>query len=280
MKLSCASASFPLLSFEKSLKQVALLDIGYADISAHVAGNHLQPELIEHNPSIVADRVRRAAEAAAVRISDLFPSFGRGFGDRPANTPDPQERAANRKRFAAFAEFCRQVGCPGMTILPGVIYPQLGPDGSFDSAVQGLRELVEIGGAAGLRVSIEAHLESVVEEPERALQLVQAVPGLQFTLDYTHFVAAGVAPERVHPLIQYTGHLHARQGAPGMLQATHDAGTIDYAGIVRRLAAAGYDGFLSIEYTWQEWRGCNRLDVLSESLILRDQLRSYLANQN
>ena len=62
-----------------------------------------------------------------------------------------------------------------------------------------------------------------------------------------------------------------------MLQAPHDQGTIDYADIVRRLSQAGYAGRLCVEYTWQEWRGCNRLDVVSESIILRDQLRSYIA---
>jgi sugar phosphate isomerase/epimerase len=167
------------------------------------------------------------------------------------------------------------VGCPGITLLPGVIWEELGPDASFDLAAQALGELVDLGRSAGLRVSIEPHLESVVEEPERALRLVEAVPGLQFTLDYTHFVAAGIPPERVHPLVPYAGHVHARQGAPGMLQASHNEGTIDYADIIRRLAAAGYGGFLSVEYTWQEWRGCNRLDVLSESVLLRDSLRDY-----
>src|SRR5436853_516784 len=93
------------------------------------------------------------------------------------------------------------------------------------------------------------------------MRRVRAVPGLQLTLDYTHFIAAGIAPERVHPLIPYAGHFHARQGAPGMLQAPHDQGTIDYADIVRRLSQAGYAGRLCVEYTWQEWRGCKRLDV-------------------
>src|SRR5438876_10500924 len=129
-----------------------------------------------------------------------------------------------------------------------------------------LTDRVEMGRSAGLRVSIEPHLESVVEQPERALELVRAVPGLQLTLDYTHFIAAGIAPERVHPLIPYAGHFHARQGAPGMLQAPHDQGTIDYADIVRRLSQAGYAGRLCVEYTWQEWRGGQRPGVVLEGV--------------
>ncbi len=72
------------------------------------------------------------------------------------------------------------------------------------------------------------------------------------------------------------GHFHARQGALGLLQAPDGEGTIDFADIVRRLREAGYDGYLCVEYTWQDWRGCNRLDVLSESVILRDRLRPLL----
>jgi sugar phosphate isomerase/epimerase len=164
-----------------------------------------------------------------------------------------------------------------MTLLPGVIWDELGAERSFELAREALTELVADGRDAGLRVSIEAHLESVVEEPERAVALVEAVPGLQFTLDYTHFIAANMPPERIHPMIPHTGHFHARQGAPGQLQSLDGEGTIDFADIVGRLRASGYDSYLCVEYTWQEWRDCNRLDVLSESVILRDKLRGYVA---
>jgi len=277
MELTCTSFSFPLLSFERSLRQIALLDIPNVDLGAHAAGRHLRPDRIEADPRREAEAVRTAADAAGVGIADLFPTFGHGFRDRAANSPDRATRDANRRRFRAFVQFCQQAACPGITLLPGVIWDELGPEQSLTLAREALTDLVEMGRSAGLRVSIEPHLESVVEQPERALELVRAVPGLQLTLDYTHFIAAGIAPERVHPLIPYAGHFHARQGAPGMLQAPHDQGTIDYADIVRRLSQAGYAGRLCVEYLWQEWRGCNRLDVVSESIILRDQLRSYIA---
>jgi sugar phosphate isomerase/epimerase len=218
--------------------------------------------------------VRRAAEIAGIGVADLFPTFGVGFRDRPVNTPDPAMRAANRTRFRAFVEFARLVGASGITLLPGVVFEELGPERSFELSCEALTELVEIGRGAGLRVSVEAHLESVVELPERALALVQAVPGLQFTLDYSHFIAGGVPAERVHPLIPYAGHFHARQAAPGHLQRAHDQGVIDFGDILRRLADAGYDGYLCVEYTWQEWRGCNTEDVVSETILLRDQLRT------
>lgn len=277
MDLTCTSFSFPLLPFEASLKQIALLEIPNVDLGAHADGRHLHPESIEADPRGEAERVRRAAGEAGIGIADLFPTFGVGFRDRPVNTPDPAVRAANRRRFEAFVEFCRAAGSPGITLLPGVVHAEAGEERSFELSVEALTELVEVGRGAGLRVSVEPHLESVVEQPERALALARAVPGLQFTLDYSHFVANGIPPERVHPLIPHAGHFHARQAAPGRLQTAQDEGVLDFEEIVRRLHEAGYGGFLCVEYTWQEWRGCNTQDVVSESILLRDRLRSYLS---
>lgn len=277
MRLTCTSFSFPLLPFETSLKQIQLLGIPHVDLGAHADGSHLHPDRIEADPLREADRVRRAAEVAGIGIADLFPTFGRGFRERPVNTPDPAVRDANRIRFRAFVEFARLVGSPGITLLPGVNFPELGADRSFDLSRIALAELVAIGGDAGLRVSIEAHLESVVELPERALELVQAVPGLQLTLDYSHFIAAGIPVERVHPLIPHAGHFHARQAAPGHLQRPAGAGILDFGDILARLTASGYAGYYCVEYTWQEWRGCNTEDVLSETILLRDELRAVQA---
>ena len=278
MRLTCTSFSFPLLPFETSLRQIRLLDIPNVDLGAHADGNHLHPDRIEADPLGEADRVRRATEVAGIGVADLFPTFGLGFRERPVNTPDAALRAANRARFQAFVEFARLVGASGITLLPGVVFDDLGPEMSFDLSRQALSELVEIGRGAGLRVSVEAHLESVVELPERALALVQAVPGLQLTLDYSHFIAGGIAAERVHPLIPYAGHFHARQAAPGHLQRPHGAGVLDFRDILGRLAAVGYDGYFCVEYTWQEWRGCNTEDVVSETILMRDELRAIQAD--
>jgi sugar phosphate isomerase/epimerase len=273
MELTCTSFSFPLLPFETSLRQIALLEIRYVDLGAHADGPHLQPGRIEDNPLREADLVTRAVDAAGLGIADLFPTFGQGFRDRPVNTPDPAVRSSNRRRFEAFVEFCRRAECPGITLLPGVVWPDLGQERSFELSRDALTELVAIARDAGLRVSVEAHLESVVEQPEQALALVEAVPGLQLTLDYSHFIAGGIPAERIHPLLPHAGHFHARQAAPGHLQRPRREGTIDFPDIVRRLRAAGYPGFLCVEYTWQEWRGCNTEDVVSETVLLRDELR-------
>lgn len=275
-ELTCTSFSFPLLSFERSLQVIRLLEIPRYDVGAHLGGPHIQPDEVEVDAQGVADRIRRAADAAELTASDFFPTFGHGFRDRPVNAPDAGTRARNQTRFRAIVECASAVGSRGITLLPGVIWEELGPGGSFDLSTRTLRELVPIAADAGLRLSVEPHLESIAESPELAARLVEEVPGLRLTLDYSHFVAGGHAPEDVHPLVHHAGHFHARQAAPGRLQASQRDGTLDFGDIVPRLIAAGFDGDLCVEYTWQDWRDCFLQDVVSESVLLRDQLRGLL----
>ena len=279
MELTCTSFSFPLLSFEDACKVIALLHIPAVDLGAHAGGGHLEPDVIESQTEAVIERVRRATGESGLQPADLFPTFGHGFRDRPVNAPDPTARAANEGRFRAFVALARAVGCAGITLLPGVPWEELGPERSFDLSAEVLRGYVAIAADAGLRLSVEPHLESIAEAPERARDLVERVPGLKLTLDYSHFLAQGLPPERVHPLAAHAGHFHARQARPGALQSPAHEGTLDFGDIVGRLKAAGYDGYLCVEYTWQEWRGCNNVDVVAETILLRDQLRRYLAEQ-
>ena len=278
MELTCTSFSFPMLSFADAAKVIALIGLPYLDVGAHEGGCHIQPSQVEANPRAATEMIRRAVDEAGLGVSDFFPTFGNGFRDRPVNALDPAVREANRRRFRAIVEVASGIGAKGITLLPGVIWEEVGPDRSFELSIEELRRLVPIAHDAGLRLSVECHLESVAEPPTRALELIQAVPGLTLTLDYSHFIANGYTPEDVHPLIPHAGHFHARQARDGFLQASHRDGTLDFRDIVGRLIRSGYAGDLCLEYTWQEWRGANNVDVLSETILLRDLLREVIGN--
>jgi hypothetical protein len=53
-------------------------------------------------------------------------------------------------------------------------------------------------------------------------------------------------------------------------------GTLDIGDIVRRLRSANYDGYIAIEYTWQDWEGCKNVDTLAETVLMRDLLQMSL----
>jgi sugar phosphate isomerase/epimerase len=121
---------------------------------------------------------------------------------------------------------------------------------------------------------VEAHVGSVAPSPREALRLVQQVPGLTLTLDYTHFTRRGVPDSAIEPLVPFASHFHARGARKGRLQAPLKHNTIDYARILRAMKASGYRGFVGLEYVWIDWEHCNEVDNLSETVLLRDFFRS------
>jgi hypothetical protein len=80
----------------------------------------------------------------------------------------------------------------------------------------------------------------------------------------------------LYPLFARSGHLHFRQARPGRVQAGAAEGVLDPVDIARRLLASNYSGYMTIEYTWQDWEGCKNVDVISESLLVRDLVRRLL----
>jgi sugar phosphate isomerase/epimerase len=136
---------------------------------------------------------------------------------------------------------------------------------------------VEQATARALTFSVEAHVGSLAPRPAAALRLVQDVPGLTLTLDYTHFTRAGLPDSAVEPLVEHATHFHARGACKGRLQSSFGRNTIDYARILRRMRSSGYRGYVGVEYVWIDWEHCNEVDNLSETIQLRDLLRAELA---
>jgi sugar phosphate isomerase/epimerase len=102
------------------------------------------------------------------------------------------------------------------------------------------------------------------------------VKGLTLTLDYGHFIMTGESSVDVHALLPFASHMHVRGGALDRLQTSVDENTIDFPGMLAGLRQFGYEGFLALEYVWIDWKGCNRTDNVSETVLLRRALKSTL----
>ncbi|MGH9663481.1 MAG: sugar phosphate isomerase/epimerase family protein, partial [Bryobacteraceae bacterium] len=179
-----------------------------------------------------------------------------------------------RDVFNRAVEFAAAIGCGHITGLPGVFHPDVDRTRDFDLAAEEAAWRVETARRGGLVYSVEPHMGSICPTPEAASRLLDRAAGLTLTLDYGHFIAAGIANADVHRLVPYTSHVHVRGGCPGKLQAAVEDNTIDFAGLVERLKIAQYSGFLCLEYVWIDWQGCNRTDNISETLLLRRALES------
>lgn len=277
IQLSCGDHSFPLLAHEQAVAAVALLGVEAIDLGLLGGGPHLRPERVREDPRGWAETVRARIDAAGLRPADVFLIPDGDFARLAPNSPNAGVRAEARALFADVLEFAARLGTPGVTTLPGVAWPGEPQGDSLARAAEELAWRAERAAAAGLRLSVEAHLGSVCPTPELALELLAAAPGVELTLDYTHFTAQGIAQERVDPLIAHARHVHVRGGRRDRVQCALHESEIDHGAIAERLVAAGYDGCLALEYIWAEWEHMNDCDVVSESVRLRDLLRERLA---
>lgn len=278
MPLSCGDHSFRMLEHEQALRLVKLLGIDRLDLALMGGASPVQPEQVRADIPGWAETLGARVAAAGLEFADLFVIPG-DFRTLAANHPDADERARSRALFEDMLELASRLEIPGMTMLPGVVWDEDDADGDLARSAEELQWRAERARARGVRFSVEAHMESVAQTPERALELLSQAPDLELTIDYTHFVAQGFEPEAVHPLIARSRHMHARGGRPGRGQCGLRDSSIDYRDIVRRLQEAGYDGHIAIEYVWIPWVGMNECDNVSETVLLRDALRAWMAGR-
>jgi sugar phosphate isomerase/epimerase len=271
MRLSCRDNCFPVLSHDAALAVIADLDIDGVDVSISNRHDQLVPKHVLADPAAVAARVARTTSRLGLEVADVFVLTGYGPDTLSVNARTEDERAAARRQFDAFVAFAVELGAPGITVCPGETWDD-DPKAGLDVAGAELAWRADRAAAVGLALSFEPHAQSNVRTPEAVLDLLARAPGVTITLDYSHFVARGVAEADVDCLIPHARHVQARQAAPGHLQATAKTGTIDFARIVGALGRSGYAGWFGLEYTWNDW--IDEVDTLAQTALLRDLVRA------
>ncbi|MSP13050.1 MAG: sugar phosphate isomerase/epimerase [Chloroflexi bacterium] len=279
MRLTVATYSFEALPLEGTLAIARSMGFKGVDIAGfHQRGRcSYEPDEAGAHPQETAAALKPLLEQYGLEPVDFFPQFGASPAERSLNDPDPEVRRQNLATFRGLVRFCQLAGIPGMTVLPGVDHTSRSLEANLDASAAALRQFVDIAGEGGLGLCFEPHMGSVTDTPELALALVERVPGLKVTLDYSHFLLQYIPVERVHALIPFTGHFHIRPARPGKLQTRHIDGTLDWPDIIRRLQAAGYQGCMSVEYVYAEWYDMTNLDTLTETVVTKEALEPYIS---
>jgi len=255
--------------------------LGFEGIDIGLMGNrsHVRPEVVREDIAGEAGRVAERVAGRGLAVADVFLIPWTDYRVMAPNHPDDGERERGRALFREMLEFTQRVGAPGITILPGMEFDGHDHGDSLERAVRELGERVVIAADAGLELSIEPHVGSVVENPAAALDLLQRAPGLKVSLDHTHFIRQDIPQEELDTLLPYTRHYHARCARPERIQARMVENTIDFERVVEQLRGQAYGGYLAVEYVWTDWEHCNECDNLSETILLRDRLRSALRGE-
>jgi sugar phosphate isomerase/epimerase len=273
MKLACADFTFPLLSHERALALIRLLDIEGVDLGLFGNRSHVRPEMVRGDIPMWSGILKERIAGAGLELADFFVQPWTDFTVMAVNHPDPKQQDDATSFFRDMLELARRLEAPGMTMLPGVRFGDETETEAIRRAAEALKWRVDAAAKHNVALSVEGHLGSCVDTPEKLATLIELTPGLKLTLDYTHFVSAGFSDSDVEPLLPHARHFHCRGAAPGQLQATFDENTIDYRRVLAKLRENGYPGYFGIEYTWSDWQNCNRTDNVSETIRFRDLAR-------
>ena len=269
MKLSCTSWSFPACTLDEAAGIARALGVGALDVGIDYRAALDRRALLE-TPAEVARQVR----SLGLSIPCFYYRFGDSLAQR--NIAASQNHQQNLADFRQIMTFCQSAEIPTVFILPGIVNPGQSTAQAIDQAVRALGDFLPLAEAAGVCLTIEAHVQSCFESPALVLELLNQVPGLRLTLDYSHFICLGYRQEEIDPLAPFAAHVHLRQARPGVLQAKLDQGTINFPALFSTLREVGYDGWLALENVHQAYMNTLYDDVLTETVRLRDLARAYL----
>jgi len=197
------------------------------------------------------------ADGEAARISKIMSDAGMGVSElfvcdfgMAINHPDSKERERSRDLFAKMSKIAGKAGFESIMMLPGNVHEDLGQthEQAFQTSVEEYKWMVAEAEKNGLLLNFEPCIMSIALEPENAIRLVEAVPGLGFTLDYAHQVQIGLGHDEIEAMHPYTRHVHAKQSAQGQFEARPDEGVVDFNRMMRKLKADSYDGVVTIEF--------------------------------
>jgi sugar phosphate isomerase/epimerase len=271
MNLSLTSWSFPRCTLEEAAGIARALGFEALDAGAY-PGGHLNREAILKGDTSEIERVK----SLGLHISNVYYTFAAGFTERALNTPDAKVRRKNREDFKRVIEFCTAVDCPSVMLLPGIQHPGMSKADAIQRCIEASRELLAVSLPAGVDIAIEPHVMGLLESPRDTLTVVEAVPELELALDYAHFATLGFTQAEIDPLCAFAAHVHLRQAKPGFLQTRLEHGTLNFPAMIDALRQANYDGYLAIEYVHQDYLQTDNVDVISETVKLRELLRNWL----
>lgn len=230
MRLAASTLTFSRLPLAAALDGLVGLGCTAVELAAHEGWAHVAPS------ALVADPAAPQETVAAVARSGL------GVVALNAGTRAADATVACR-RVEALADLAAALGASVLTLPAG--------QGTTAAAAERFAPLLAAAQARGVTLAVETHIGALTEDPQAALALCQALPGLRLTLDPSHYwsgPAQGRGWEAIVPLV---AHVHLRDaGRAGwdQIQMAPGQGDVDWDAVLTALRQAGYAGALAAEY--------------------------------
>jgi sugar phosphate isomerase/epimerase len=189
-------------------------------------------------------RVKTTLDGAGLGVSSIGSPIG-----KIAITED---NARHLERMRHAADVARLFGAPYIRMFSYFMPAGVDPDGYRDEVITRIGDLAAIAEDAGVTLIHENEKEIFGDIPRRCLDIVEAVdsPALALTWDNANFVQCGVRPfTEAYPLLApHVAYLQVKDAlaADGTVVPAGE-GDGEFRQTMRAFAAAGFDGFVSLE---------------------------------
>jgi sugar phosphate isomerase/epimerase len=153
---------------------------------------------------------------------------------------------------------------------------ELGYEGSFENAAGVHKKMVETAADHGLAYQVEPSRTSLLNTPPKALRMIEAAPGLRYTLDFLHYHMNSVPLNESLALVQYAGHMHARQAAAGKGKCDYIQGEIDYDAIVKELRRLDWPGSIAMEFWNNAEQDAEGINPVEQNIRMKYELKCLI----
>lgn len=156
-----------------------------------------------------------------------------------------------------YVSWSLQLGKPLVRVFTG---PGVGAENAtaeqWDEAFKGLRRVCDMAAEHGIRLALECHAGSLMEDSPSALRLLEGVgrPNLGVNLQLPLKSGREPIDVSVEQLGHVTWHMHAHNYT-ALIDGTMlplGEGVLNYRDILTRLMGKGFDGYVSIEHANHE----------------------------
>lgn len=260
----------PCFSREQAIDLVA--DAGYDAIEIGCAAPIAWPYYLQQQD---LDATWQHLQRRGLQVSSLVPPPGGGPGLNPAS-PDPAERRATVDLYAQMIRLARAWRAPLLIFVPGWLVGRTPFSSGWQYALDVLGRVADEARVFGIRIVIEpvSANTNLVDTPDLALKMAHEVQldnvGVMFDT-YAALYRHEAPEDYVERLEDRLWHIHLADEE----RRAPNAGRVNYAALLDRLAAVGFDGYLTMEIGLTD-RGISPRGIADEALEYLKRIESKL----
>ncbi|HET6424221.1 MAG TPA: sugar phosphate isomerase/epimerase [Planctomycetaceae bacterium] len=247
MYVTASTHCFGDLSFADAINAIHDLEYDKVELWMDEASTHLKPSELAANPDRFIQQYRDLTRMTPVAMHI--------------------EHDPGREVFEGVCRLAKLMRITQITLPAG----QLGTP--FNEEIDRLRSRLATANAAGMRLSLKTKTGYLTEDPQTAVELCQAVPGLGITLDASYYISGKYANQSFSQVYPYVYHVHLRDTSKTAVQVPVGLGELDYSRIIAQLRRYNLARVLSVEILPELLEGSDRslemrkIRMLLESLL-------------